>query len=132
MALLKGNRRDWYNFEMKKIIVILILLGLGFYAYTGYSKEDPKAILRDSDFEYNAPYTCDGVKVIQTALAENGEIIRLSLPDKRVFTLEKVFIKDSETKFANEGDQIVFWIKDDSAFLDESGTTTYSGCRVIF
>lgn len=115
-----------------KYSLIVISIAAVIVGYMYYSKAEPKAVLTDSDFEYNAPYTCSGLKIIQTAFAEKGGVIRLSLSDKRVFILEKTSIQDSGTAYANDDRSVVFFVKDEGAYLEENGTATYSGCSVIF
>lgn len=113
---------------MRKSIIFIVVLGLGIFGYSYFSDYRDNQALKDADFVEIGEYTCEDGKNIGVALAD--EIIRLSLYDKRVFTLEKVLADDeSGTKFANDGEETVFWMKDNSAFLLENGTTTYSGCR---
>ncbi len=122
---------------MKILIITLTLAAaaIGGYLFLSDSAETPKeeatpASLTDADFIEADEYLCKDGKTIGTAFADG--IIRITFSDKRVFTLEHVSSDDeSGVKFANEGDQIVFWAKDDSAFLMEDGVEIYQACRVV-
>ncbi len=112
---------------MKKIIIVIIAVAAIISGYF-YFSNPKKIVLNDSDFVETDEYICDEGNTIGVAFADN--VIRLSLSDKRVFTLEKISSDDeSGTKFADDGNKIAFWIKDSSAFLEENGITTYAGCR---
>ncbi|OHA18266.1 MAG: hypothetical protein A2664_02275 [Candidatus Taylorbacteria bacterium RIFCSPHIGHO2_01_FULL_46_22b] len=112
--------------KLKILITILIFVAIVF-GYVYFSNQT--TTLTDTDFSDSVEYVCAEGKTLGAAFADG--ITRVSLSDKRVFTLEQVSTDDeSGTKFANDGDQIVFWVKDDSAFLEEVGATTYAGCRV--
>ena len=108
------------------IIVIFLALVVGSIFFFTPTKV---TTIKDADFTEGAEYLCAEGKSFSTAFG--GSVVRLSFSDKRVFTLEKVSTDDeSGTKYANEGNQMVFWVRDDSAFIEEMGTTTFGSCRI--
>jgi hypothetical protein len=112
---------------MKKhiLIGIVIIVAVLVYVYSGDS-EAKKAAIKEANFTDSMEYACTDGKKIGVAFA--SDVVRISLSDKRVFTLERVSTDDSGTKFSNEESKINFWMKDEGAFVEENGTTTYAGC----
>lgn len=113
---------------MKKVFIVILLVVVAVAIALIYFPESTTT-LKDAEFTESIHYTCAEGKILTASFAYG--IARVALQDERVFTLEQVSVDhESGTKFANDGDQIVFWVRDGSAFLQEDGTTTYSGCRV--
>lgn len=75
-----------------------------------------------------ARFTCDGGKTI-AAVFHNGvqHNVRLTLSDGRKLKLPQA-VSGSGARYASSNESIVFWNKGDTAFIEENGKTTYSGC----
>ena len=56
-----------------------------------------------------------------------GGSVQLSLSDGRSLTLPQTLSADG-ARFANSGESIIFWNKGNGSFIEEAGTTTFSGC----
>ncbi len=111
-------------YKILMVIVLAVAVLAGGYMFI----INKPTTLRDADFTNATQYTCADGKTLGTAFAQG--VVRVSLYDKRVFVLEQISVDDeSGTKFANEDDQVVLWVRDDSAFLEENGATTYAACR---
>lgn len=90
-----------------------------------------------------ASFTCDGGKTIaasfyqgSTTPAQAGQppvangSVALSLSDGRSLTLPQT-ISGSGIRYANADESMVFWEKGNTAFMTESGTTTFGGCVLV-
>lgn len=75
-----------------------------------------------------ALFTCDAGKTI-AAVFHNGpqSSVELTLSDGRKLKLPQV-LSGSGARYANDNESVVFWNKGDTAFIEENGKTTYSGC----
>lgn len=73
----------------------------------------------------SAMFTCEHGKTIG-ALFSNASV-ELSLSDGRHLTLPQAR-SASGARYANPDESFVFWNKGTTAFIQEAGTTTYSGC----
>lgn len=123
---------------MNKIILFggLILIAL-FLVYQFFlSKEELKTekiptesgAMTEATFPDTVGYVCAGEKVLGVSLGD--KIARVILQDGRNFILPQVSISDEDgAKYTNEEGKVVFSAKEDSAFLEENGTTTYAACR---
>lgn len=110
------------------IITAVVLIGAVIFGYFYFSGS--KVALEETDPSQFIAYTCQGDKPL--AISFGDQVARVSLINDQVVTLEQISENDeSGTQFANEDNQIVLWVKDDSAFLEEGGTATYEACRVI-
>jgi hypothetical protein len=118
-----------YLQNMKKFTVILCLVALMLGGYAYYTRHSVQMqLLTDAAFTQSGTFACLGDKTIGVAFADR--VARISLSDKRVFTLGQTEANDeSGIKYSN-GNEIALWIKDDSAFVEENGLPTYEGCRV--
>lgn len=131
---------------MKKIYIACIVLVLAAAAVFGavrYFKAPvgPAPIdLTDTDQEatgtkktgFGDPitYQCLGGKTIVASYGPQA--IRLTLSDARQVTLDQVSMEDeSGVQYADKDGKTVFWAKDESAFLEEMGTTTHAACRAF-
>ena len=77
----------------------------------------------------DAFFVCDAgktVKAIFTNGPDNSNVL-LMLSDGRELTLPQAR-SASGARYANADESVVFWNKGDTAFIEESGRTTYSGC----
>jgi putative hemolysin len=76
----------------------------------------------------NAKFMCDDGKSI-AAIFINGakSSVKLTLSDGRALALPQVR-SGSGARYANANESVVFWNKGDTAFIDENGKSTYSGC----
>ena len=73
-------------------------------------------------------YSCDGDKSITATFhLPQDDFVNVNLSDGRHFILAHVVSADG-ARYANANEKIVFWNKGDTAFVTESGTTTYSNC----
>lgn len=73
----------------------------------------------------NAYFACADQKTINAHFSEGG--VTLELSDGRTFTLEQS-PSASGARYSNEGDQVVFWNKGNTAFVEEEGSVVYSDC----
>ena len=76
----------------------------------------------------SALFTCDAGKTV-AAVFHNGtqSSVKLTLSDGRELTLPQA-LSASGARYANGDESFVFWNKGDTAFIEENGKTTYSGC----
>ena len=70
-------------------------------------------------------YACADDKRIDAGFDDSIVVIQLS--DGRSFTLERVPAA-SGAKYANEGEVVIFWTKDNGAFFEETENITYHDC----
>ena len=78
--------------------------------------------------EIHAKFACAAGKSID-AIFVNGasSSVRLTLSDGRTLSLPQAH-SGSGARYANADESFVFWNKGDTAFIEESGTTTYVDC----
>jgi membrane-bound inhibitor of C-type lysozyme len=75
-----------------------------------------------------ASFVCDGGKTIGAVFtAGNPARVELQLSDGRRLRLPQA-ISASGARYANADETLVFWNKGRSAFLEEAGRQSYSGC----
>lgn len=131
---------------MKKVYIIVgsVLVALGLI-WVGTLLASPSTGAGADGQDYNnsvwdnadnqkktVSYTCDGNKSI-LAVYENfarspeDNRVFLELSDKRYMTLMQV-ISGSGARYADGGDNFVFWNKGNTAFVEEGGKMTYSNC----
>lgn len=83
----------------------------------------------------SAFFTCVGNKNIRVSFhnqkdeAKKSNYVELLLSDGRQFILPQAISADG-ARYASEDESRIFWNKGDGAFLEESGRTTFSDCRV--
>lgn len=76
-----------------------------------------------------AQFSCDGGKTIDAAFFNAAPShVELALSDGRRLTLPQA-MSGSGARYASADERIVFWNKGDTAFIDEQGRQTYTGCR---
>jgi putative hemolysin len=86
---------------------------------------------READAEsttVRASFTCDAGKNV-AAIFTNGprSSVALVLSDGRKVSLPQA-MSGSGARYANGDESFVFWNKGNTAFIEENGKTTYSGC----
>jgi membrane-bound inhibitor of C-type lysozyme len=107
------------------ILTSLFLIGAGFFFSKWNAQNSKKNEQTIAPVLSETIFVCSNDKKL-TAKFSDG-IVTLDLPDSRSFTLlEKT--STSGTRYANEGDEIVFWNKGDTTFLEEKGVEILSNC----
>ena len=108
------------------MLVVILVITFGVLAYMKYGAGG--SVLSDVEFGEKVEYVCSTGGSIDARFG--SEMVRISLADKKIYTLERISVNDEDgVKFANNNDEVVFWVKDDISFLEESGVTTHSACR---
>jgi membrane-bound inhibitor of C-type lysozyme len=75
-------------------------------------------------------FTCDAGRTIAAEFVQSPQpLVRLALSDGRALTLPQA-ISASGARYASADDRIVFWNKSDTAFVEEGGKPTFTGCVV--
>ena len=75
-----------------------------------------------------ASFVCaDGKSLIATFYPTDDQSVDLVLSDDRKLTVPHA-ISGSGARYAKPDESFVFWNKGDTAFITESGTTTFDGC----
>jgi membrane-bound inhibitor of C-type lysozyme len=79
--------------------------------------------------DISASFACDGGKKIQAVFMAGAKpAVKLTLSDGRQLTLPQA-LSASGARYANADESVVFWNKGRTAFLEEAGHQTYSGCE---
>jgi putative hemolysin len=78
--------------------------------------------------QIRALFACDAGKKV-SAIFINGpqSSVKLTLSDGRVLSLPQT-MSGSGARYASADERVVFWNKGNTAFIEENGKTTYSGC----
>lgn len=78
----------------------------------------------------HALFRCDAGRSVD-AVFSNGvqNSVSLALSDGRTLTLPQA-MSASGARYANASESIVFWNKGHTAFIDENGKPSYSGCAI--
>ena len=73
-------------------------------------------------------FACDAGKTVN-AVFTNGtqSSVKLTLSDGRELSVPQA-VSGSGARYANNNETFVFWNKGNTAFIEENGKTTYSGC----
>ncbi len=114
---------------MKKllwVVVALILIVGAVFAWrllNSSSESLPGSPVADAVTEYR----CSAGKSITASFLSSG--MKLELSDGREFMLAPAPAA-SGARYADGTGSVVFWAKQYSAFLEESGSTTFEGCLV--
>ncbi len=104
--------------------VIVVLGVIGWYIWPQASEklgELPQLLPETTE------YRCSDGKGILVVFSTERASLQLS--DGRTFDLKRS-PAGADTKYASAGDEQIFWIKDYSAFFEEDGMSTYTGCVV--
>ena len=76
----------------------------------------------------SAAFDCDGDRKIHAVFATGAQSsAKLTLSDGREMVLPQV-ISGSGARYANRDESFVFWNKGRTAFVEEAGRQTYTGC----
>jgi len=76
----------------------------------------------------SASFSCDGGKKIQAVFITGSQpSVQLSLSDGRQIELPQA-TSASGARYANRDESFVFWNKGRTAFIEEAGKSTYTGC----
>jgi len=82
----------------------------------------------DSSGDQTYTYSCDGEKNMSATFhLPKDDFANVNLSDGRHFILAHAISADG-ARYANANESIVFWTRGETAFMQENGTTTYSGC----
>ena len=75
-----------------------------------------------------ASFDCEGGKKIQAVFATGASSsVKLTLSDGRTMVLPQA-TSASGARYANHDETFVFWNKGRTAFIEEAGHQTYTGC----
>jgi len=73
-------------------------------------------------------FTCDAGKAVDATFINGAQSsVRLTLSDGRKFSLAQA-MSGSGARYANDNETFIFWNKGNTAFVEENGKMTYSGC----
>jgi len=73
-------------------------------------------------------FTCDAGKTVDATFINGAQSnVRLTLSDGRKLSLTQA-MSGSGARYTNGNEAFVFWNKGSTAFVEENGKTTYSGC----
>lgn len=76
----------------------------------------------------SASFSCDGGKKIEAVFTTGSQpSVQLSLSDGRQIELPQA-MSASGARYANHDESFVFWNKGRTAFIEEAGQRTYTGC----
>lgn len=117
----------------KKVFTFLVITGitvvLFFSVWTRKSTiVDRAAVVSTPSNEIQAVFKCGDGKSIDATFINSGEgSVSLTLSDGRSFSLPYAISADGE-RYADSSENIVFWNKGNTAFLEENGKITYDNC----
>jgi membrane-bound inhibitor of C-type lysozyme len=78
--------------------------------------------------DVSASFACDGGKKIQAIFATGSQpSVTLTLSDGRHLVLPQA-VAASGARYTNRDESFVFWNKGRTAFIEEAGQRTYTGC----
>jgi abhydrolase domain-containing protein 6 len=78
----------------------------------------------------HALFVCDAGETVDAAFTTGTQgSVKLKLSDGRELTLPQA-LSASGARYANSNETFVFWNKGDTAFIEESGKTTYRDCAI--
>lgn len=121
------TERDWKGI----LAIIVVILGLciaAWYGFTHRNSSDASTTSSETGGNViNAVFNCDSGRSVRAAFDNNANTVRLILSDGRELTLPHALSADG-ARYANADESFVFWNKGNGAFIEELGTTTYSGC----
>lgn len=111
----------------RRLITLGILLLIALIGLRIYRAKIVRIIARDRQGT-TADYTCDMNKTVHAVFfSGNDPRAEISLSDGRKLSLKQA-VSASGVRYVNADESIVFWIKGDTAFIQESGKETYSNC----
>jgi len=118
-------------------ILILVLIGGGFYIFKNYSSSSSKSESEEVASPTNAPlnkieknYTCSDDKTIVAIFNNDTDMSAdIALSDGTTMNLANIEAA-SGAKYANKDESVVFWTQGNEAFLEQDGKQTYTDCTV--
>lgn len=132
----------WYS-QIVAIVLFVIVFFVGFYISREYGNEYVGQYVSQYVKTYTAPLPSAAAKLINNVTffcpagsfiaaqfmndASGKSSVDIELSDGRTFSLPQVISADG-ARYANPTESIIFWNKGNGAFIEENGTTTYSGC----
>ena len=114
----------WYS-QIVAIVLFVAVFFLGFHFGRDYS-----SVYTGKKLVNNVTFSCPTGSFITAQFMDdtsNKSSVDLELSDGRTFSLPQVISADG-ARYANPSQSFVFWNKGNGAFIEENGTTTYSGC----
>jgi len=116
-------KKDWKGIAATVVVVAGILIA-AWYAIT--SRSDSGTALSESG-KITAVFVCESSRSIEATFDNDEQTVRLALSDGRELTVPRAISADG-ARYANSDESFVFWNKGNTAFIQELGATTYSGC----
>ena len=110
---------------MKKVLLILVFAAAAAGAIW-YSRKDKEMAQQVPQTGEPVQYVCQSGRRFTAAYGDGIAVV--TMENTVTYTLELKSAGD-ETKYANEGDAVVLWVRDGSAFIEEGGATTFAACR---
>jgi membrane-bound inhibitor of C-type lysozyme len=115
------------------ILVSLPVIGVGIFLTRSVVPYDrilqviqlPGGGAQEQTSPITAVFQCTDGRSMTAVFSDSS--VDLTLSDGRHFSLPRA-ISASGARYANSDESFVFWNKGDTAFIEENGTTTYSGC----
>jgi hypothetical protein len=89
--------------------------------------QNPDSVFIAAQFMNSVGEKSTETKSETTTEPKTEGFVDLELSDGRTFSLPQVISADG-ARYANSDQSFVFWNKGNGAFIEENGTTTYSGC----
>jgi membrane-bound inhibitor of C-type lysozyme len=113
----------------KKLVVLMVVMLVLLVGLRIYRGKLVRNILQDRQ-EITADYVFDDNKTIHAVFySGNNPRAEIVLSDGRKLTLRQVLSADG-ARYANADESVVFWIKGETAFLEEGRHVTYANGNV--
>ncbi|MBY0473184.1 MliC family protein [Patescibacteria group bacterium] len=112
------------------VIVVVVLIALCLVAWVYRNTPPLSNLLGSGQASLGTPiatanYLCDGGKTITASYFE--DVVTLKLTDGSAMTVPHA-MSASGARYANKDESFVFWNKGNTAFVEEKGKQTYTGC----
>jgi len=122
------------NIKIALILFVVIVVGAGYW-YVNQPKTNPPAVQEinnstttPSENIISAVFNCDkGIVIKADFHNDDPQKVVLQISDGRKIELPRA-MSGSGARYADAQENFVFWNKGDTAFVEENGTTTISGC----
>lgn len=114
------------------ILFVVMVVGIGYW-YTNQPKTNTPVApetnqVTPSENVIPAIFNCDKGITINAEFDNNQPAkVKLAISDGRTLELPQA-MSASGARYANADETIVFWNKGNTAFMEENGTTTITGC----
>jgi membrane-bound inhibitor of C-type lysozyme len=106
------------------LLVVVVIAGVAFWRF---ARPHTAVVASSSATVVVTDYRCSGGKSIKASYLPAG--MKLDLSDGRSLLLKSAPAA-SGARYSNETGSVVFWSKQYSAFLEESGQTSFQGCVI--